>query len=196
MRTIRIPVHLAGVIARMREFTRRHQEEFGREPEDAEIADELQTPVSKIALLRTVGVRPTSLHAPLDGDSDGRVLGDIVCDTNALIPDEHLREKSLMEDLHAAVLSLDPRAALILTLRFGLNGEDPLTLEDLGRRFRVTRERIRQLESMSLRKIRRRMKEQNREPSWGEFKEAQDVAKRARAVRALIARHSARLLSA
>jgi RNA polymerase primary sigma factor len=196
LRTIRIPVHLAGLIARVREFTRLHQEEFGRDPDNAEIANELQIPVSKIALLDSVCSPPTSLHAPLFGDSDSRSVGDIVCDTNARSPDEHLRDKSLMEDLHAAVLSLDPREARILTLRFGLNGEEPSTLEELGRKFDVTRERIRQLECMSLRKVRRRMKEQNREPSWGEFKEAQDVTKRAKAVRALIARHSARLLSA
>jgi RNA polymerase primary sigma factor len=196
LRTIRIPVHLAGLIGRVREFTRRHQEEFGRDPDHAEIANELQIPVSKIALLDSVSSPPTSLHAPLFGDSDSRSVGDIVCDTSARSPDEHLREKCLMEDLHAAILSLDPREALILTLRFGLNGEEPSTLEALSRKIGVTRERIRQLESMSLRKVRRQMKERIRELSWGEFKEAQDVAKRAKAVRELISRHSASRLSA
>jgi RNA polymerase primary sigma factor len=195
-RTIRIPRNMVGTIARVCDFIRRYQEEFGREPENEAIADELQTSVKKIAHFKTIGLRPTSLNEPLNGNSDAGVLGDIVCDNDALLPDELHRDKSLSEDLNAAMRSLEPREALILALRFGLNGEPPMPLRELGRRFGVTRERIRQLERIALRKIRHRLRDGDRERTWGEFTETQDTVKRAKAVRELIARHSARSPSA
>jgi RNA polymerase primary sigma factor len=170
-KTIRLPVHLVDRIARMRNIISRYLEKFGREPDNEEIACELQVPVNKIALLKTVSVRPASLEAPLGDNDDARVLGDIVGDDNASSPDEHLGEKNLIEDLHAIVRSLDPREAEILTLRFGLGGGDPLTLEEVGRKFNITRERIRQLQDLAMRQIRHKMNERNKQRTWSEVKE-------------------------
>jgi RNA polymerase primary sigma factor len=195
-KTIRLPVHLVDRIARMRNIISRYLEEFGREPDNEEIACELQVPVNKIALLKTVSVRPASLEAPLGDNDDARVLGDIVGDDNASSPDEHLGEKNLIEDLHAIVRSLDPREAEILTLRFGLGGGDPLTLEEVGRKFNITRERIRQLQDLALRQVRRRMHERSRQRSGDEVKEERHAIQCAAVFREFIAQQALRRASA
>jgi RNA polymerase primary sigma factor len=195
-KTIRLPVHLVDRIARMRNIISRYLEKFGREPDNEEIACELQVPVNKVALLKTVSVRPASLEAPLGDNDDARVLGDIVGDDNACSPDEHLGEKNLLEDLHAIVRSLDPREAEILTLRFGLGGGDPLTLEEVGRKFNITRERIRQLQDLALRQVRRRMHERSRQRSGDEVKEERRAVQCAEVFREFIAQQAARRASA
>jgi len=195
-KTIRLPVHLVDRIARMRNIISRYLEKLGREPDNEEIACELQVPVNKIALLKTVSVRPASLEAPLGDNDDARVLGDIVGDDNASSPDEHLGEKNLIEDLHAIVRSLDPREAEILTLRFGLGGGDPLTLEEVGRKFNITRERIRQLQDLALRQVRRRMHERSRQRSGDEVKEERHAIQCAAVFREFIAQQALRRASA
>jgi RNA polymerase primary sigma factor len=195
-KTIRLPVHLVDRIARMRNIISRYLEKLGREPDNEEIACELQVPVNKIALLKTVSVRPASLEAPLGDNDDARVLGDIVGDENACSPDEHLGEKNLLEDLHGIVRSLDPREAEILTLRFGLGGGDPLTLEEVGRKFNITRERIRQLQDLALRQVRRRMHERSRQRSGDEVKEERRAVQCAEVFREFIAQQAARRASA
>ncbi len=191
-KTIRLPVHLVDRIARMRRIISRYLEEFGREPDNDEIAYELQIPVKKIALLKTVSVRPASLEAPLGDDADARVLGDIVGDENARSPDEHLGDKNMIEDLHEIVRSLDPREAEILILRFGLGGGAPLTLEKVGQRFNITRERIRQLQDLALRQVRRRMHERNKQRSRDEVDQEQRAIKRAEIFREFAAQQSSR----
>src|SRR3954471_13570573 len=156
-KTIRLPVHLVDKISKMRRTAMKLTEELGREPTDEELAIELQIPTSKVAHLKSVSVRPASLDAPIGEDGDSGTFGEIVGDDNAVSPFEGLREKNLNSDLHALVESLDEREAEIIKLRFGLEGRDELTLEEVGKKFHVTRERIRQLEYIALSKMRKAM---------------------------------------
>jgi RNA polymerase primary sigma factor len=156
-KTIRLPVHLVDKISKMRRTAMVLTEQLGREPTDEELAIELQVPTSKIAHLKSVSVRPASLDAPVGEDNDSATFGEIVGDENALSPYEGLHEKNLNSDLSAMVNSLDEREAEIIKLRFGLEGREELTLEEVGKKFRVTRERIRQLEYLALNKMRRAM---------------------------------------
>ena len=191
-KTIRLPVHLVDRIARMRKVINRYMEELGREPENDEIAYELGIPVNKIALLKTVSVRPASLDAPLNEDADARVLGDIVGDDNARSPEELLKDKALFDDLRTIVNSLGPREAEIIALRFGLGGGEEMTLDEVGRRFNITRERIRQLQDLALRQVRRRMNEQNKQRSWDEVKDERRANKRVEVFREFVAQQAAR----
>ena len=189
-KTIRLPVHLVDKISRMRKMIAKLTEELGREPENEEIAAELQIPTAKVALLKTVSVRPASLDAPVGEDNDSATLGDLVGDDAAVSPYEGLGDKNLREDLAAMVNSLDPREASIIKLRFGLDGEKELTLEEVGKRFKVTRERIRQLEYLALAKIRRQMQSHNRIRTADEVEEERYAEERADAIRGLVARQS------
>ena len=132
-------------------------EQLGREPSDEELAIELQIPTSKVAHLKSVSVRPASLDAPIGEDGDSGSFGEIVGDENAISPYEGLRDRDQNSDLNEMVNSLEKREAEIIKLRFGLDGRDELTLEEVGKRFNVTRERIRQLEYLALSKMRRAM---------------------------------------
>ncbi len=156
-KTIRLPVHLVDKIAKMRRTAMALSEEFGREPTDEELARELQIPTSKVAHLKSVSVRPASLDAPVGQDGDSATFGEIVGDDNAANPYEELSENNQNSDLHEMINSLDQREAEIIKLRFGLEGRDELTLEEVGKIFNVTRERIRQLEYLALGKMRRAM---------------------------------------
>jgi RNA polymerase primary sigma factor len=189
-KTIRLPVHLVDKIARMRKTIARLTEELGREPENEEIAAELQIPTNKVALLKTVSVRPASLDAPVGEDSDSATLGELVGDDSAVSPHDGLGEKSLKEDLTAMVNSLDPREASIIKLRFGLEGEKELTLEEVGKRFKVTRERIRQLEYLALAKIRRQMQKHEKIRTSEELEEERYARERAEAVRSMLAQQA------
>ena len=121
------------------------------------MAIELQIPTSKVAHLKSVSVRPASLDAPIGESGDSGTFGEIVGDENAVSPYEGLRDRNRNSDLNEMVNSLEKREAEIIKLRFGLDGRDELTLEEVGRRFNVTRERIRQLEYLALSKMRRAM---------------------------------------
>jgi len=187
-KTIRLPVHLVDKISRMRKMIAKLTEELGREPENEEIAAELQIPTAKVALLKTVSVRPASLDAPVGEDNDSATLGDLVGDDSAVSPYEGLGEKGLREDLNTMVNSLDPREASIIKLRFGLEGEKEMTLEEVGKKFKVTRERIRQLEYLALSKIRRQMQSHNRIRTADEVEEERFADQRADAIRSLVAR--------
>jgi RNA polymerase primary sigma factor len=136
-KTIRLPVHLVDKISKMRRTAMQISERLGREPTDEELAMELQIPTSKVG--------------------DSATFGEIVGDENATSPYDQLRDKNLNLDLHSMVGSLEKREAEIIRMRFGLDGHDELTLEEVGRRFNVTRERIRQLEYIALGKMRRAM---------------------------------------
>jgi len=119
------------------------------------LAAELQMPLAKLAHLRSVSVQPASLDAPLGDTGDSSSLGEVVRDDSATNPSDLLREKNLSSDLGEAVSALGDREAEIIRLRFGLDGRDEATLEEVGRKFKVTRERIRQLEQISLKQMRR-----------------------------------------
>lgn len=169
-KTIRLPVHLVDRIAKMRKITSALADEFGREPTDDEIAAEMGIPVNKVAHLKTVSVRPTSLDAPV-GDDDGTELGDLVGDENAVNPFDNLRSKTLLTDLSTMIDELDPREAKIIRLRFGLDGNKPKTLEEVGEEFEITRERVRQLQNMALTKMRKVLRNKERQRSTDEIEE-------------------------
>ena len=189
-KTIRLPVHLVDKISRMRKTIAKLTDELGREPETEEIAAEMQIPTNKVALLKTVSVRPASLDAPVGEDHDSATLGDLVGDDNAISPYDGLGDKNLKEGLHAMVNSLDPREASILKLRFGLGGEKEMTLEEVGKKFKVTRERIRQLEYLALGKIRRQLQKQDKQLTTDEIEQERHASERAQTIRDYVATHS------
>jgi RNA polymerase primary sigma factor len=188
-KTIRLPVHLVDKISRMRKVIAALTDEFGREPSNEEIAYDMQMPVNKIALLKTVSVRPASLDAPVGEDSDSATLGDLVGDESTVAPDADLGERNLRENLRAMVNSLDPRESAIIKLRFGLDGEKELTLEEVGKKFKVTRERIRQLEYLALSKIRRQMAKHDKQRSADEIEQETRAEERAQSIRDYLARN-------
>jgi RNA polymerase primary sigma factor len=190
-KTIRLPVHLVDKISKMRKMIAKLTDELGREPENEEIAAELQIPTAKVALLKTVSVRPASLDAPVGEDDGSATLGDLVGDDAAVSPYENLGDKNLRDDLSAMVNSLDPREASIIKLRFGLEGEKELTLEEVGKKFKVTRERIRQLEYLALAKIRRQMQSHNKIRTADEVEEERNAEERAEVIRDFVSKHSA-----
>jgi len=163
-KTIRLPVHLVDKISKMKRAGHKLSERLGREPTDQELADVLGIPRAKVAQLRTISIRPASLDAPI-GEDDATEFSEIVGDENALSPFELLRDKTLRQDVRDILEELEPREAEILTLRFGLDGNKPKTLEEVGRKFKVTRERVRQIQNIALTKLRRVMEKQDRPKS-------------------------------
>ena len=168
-KTIRLPVHLVDKISKLRKVALALTEELGREPFNEELAHEMGMSVNKVAHLRNVSVRPTSLDAPV-GDSEGTEFGDLVGDETASNPFEHLRNKSLIEDIKKMVEQLDERDASILRMRFGLDGDKPKTLEKVGRAFNITRERVRQLQNIALNRMRHSLDRKEKQRSAEEVK--------------------------
>jgi RNA polymerase primary sigma factor len=153
-KTIRIPVHLGDKIAKVRRLSLQMSDELGREPTDDELAEELGIASEKLAQLRSIGIRPASLDA-LTGDEDSTEFGESVGDEEARTPFELLRDKNLLGEVDGLLDVLDQRERKIILRRFGLDGGKPKTLEDVGKDFGVTRERIRQLQNVALAKLRR-----------------------------------------
>ncbi len=153
-KTIRLPVHLVDKIAKIRRVASKMAEELGREPSDHELAEELGLHVSKVEHLKNVAIRPASLDAPV-GPEDGTRYGDLVSDDRAVDPFEELRDKDLREEVGDLLDVLDERERRIINFRFGLDGGRERTLEEVGQKFGVTRERIRQLQNIALAKMRR-----------------------------------------
>jgi len=153
-KTIRLPVHLVDKIARLRRTALKLHEVFGREPTDEELAEELGMSPARVTQLRTAAVRPASLDAPI-GDEDSNSYAEVVADERAEDPYGQLEEKTVHLMLAEMVKRLDPREAMILRYRFGLDGSSERTLEEVGAKFGVTRERIRQIQNLALAKLRR-----------------------------------------
>ncbi len=153
-KTIRLPVHLVDKISKMRRVAMQLQEELGREPTDEELAGELGTTASRVAQMRQASIRPASLDAPI-GDDDSNNFSEIVQDENAESPYEMLEDKTVTGMLEEMVKKLDEREATILRYRFGLDGGPERTLEEVGEKFNVTRERVRQIQNIALRKMRK-----------------------------------------
>ncbi len=195
-KTIRLPVHLVDKISKMRRTAMKLTEELGREPTDEELAIELQIPTSKVAHLKSVSVRPASLDAPVGEDGDSATFGEIVGDDNAISPYDGLRDKNQNSDLHAMVDSLEEREAEIIKLRFGLDGKDELTLEEVGKRFHVTRERIRQLEYLALSKMRRAMAKHEAVRTTEEIEEDERILQRNVVIREFVESKSRKALKA
>ena len=154
-KTIRLPVHLVDKISKMRRVAMKLQEEFGREPTDEELAEEMGMTASRVTQLRTAAIRPASLDAPIGDGDDSHLFGEIIQDDNAETPYEQLEEKTVSSMLRDMVKTLPPREATILTYRFGLDGGPERTLEEVGQKFGVTRERVRQIQNLALHKLRR-----------------------------------------
>jgi RNA polymerase primary sigma factor len=152
-KTIRLPIHMVDKIARMRRIASILAETLGREPTDDELAAELGLPRQKIAMLKQAAQRPTSLDAPVN-EGEATEYGDIISDESASDPLELLTDKNLHDQIDGLLSILNERERRIIDERFGLNGLKPMLLEDVGREFGVSRERIRQLQNSALAKMR------------------------------------------
>jgi RNA polymerase primary sigma factor len=153
-KTIRLPVHLVDKISKMRRIAMKLQEELGREPTDEELAEELGMTATRVRQMRLASIRPASLDAPI-GDDDSNNFSDLVEDENAITPYQDLEDKTVTGMLQEMVKHLDEREATILRYRFGLDGGSEKTLEEVGEKFGVTRERVRQIQNLALKKLRR-----------------------------------------
>lgn len=153
-RTIRIPVHMVETINKVIRVSRQLLQELGREPEPEEVAALIEdmTPI-KVREVLKIAQKTTSLETPI-GDEEDSYLGDFIPDESQLSPYDATSRQLLKENIEEVLSALSPREHKVLRLRFGLDGQRPLTLEEVGREFGVTRERIRQIEAKAIRKLR------------------------------------------
>ncbi len=152
-RTIRIPVHMVETINKLIRVSRQLLQELGREPSDKELAKEMQMPVDKVREIRKIAQEPVSLETPIGEEEDSH-LGDFIPDEDIPAPAEAAAFTLLKEQLINVLDTLTEREEKVLRLRFGLDDGRARTLEEVGREFKVTRERIRQIEAKALRKLR------------------------------------------
>ena len=152
-RTIRIPVHMVETINKLVRVSRRLVQEYGREPTSEEIGRELELPPERVREIMKVSQEPVSLETPIGEEEDSH-LGDFLPDEAALAPADAASHQLLKEQVMDVLSSLTPRERKVLELRFGLEDGRSRTLEEVGREFNVTRERIRQIEAKALRKLR------------------------------------------
>jgi RNA polymerase primary sigma factor len=152
-KTIRLPIHMVDKIARMRRIASLLAESLGREPSDDELAAELGLPRQKIAMLKQASQRPTSLDAPVN-EGEAMEYGEIISDESMSDPLTALSDKNLHGEIDGLLSILNERERRIIDERFGLSGLKPMLLEDVGREFGVSRERIRQLQNTALTKMR------------------------------------------
>ena len=150
-RTIRIPVHMVDAINRVTRMQRQLVQDFGRQPTAAQIGEELDLPADKVEELLELARETVSLEAPM-GDTEAS-LADFIEDEHTRQPDQLAARKIMKEDLRKTLDGLPERERKIIELRYGLNGNDPMTLEQVGQSFGVTRERIRQMEIRTLRRL-------------------------------------------
>src|ERR1700738_398004 len=153
-KTIRLPVHLVDKIYGLNRASLQMSEALGREPTDEELAEEIGISSAKLSRLKTVSIRPASRDAPIS-DDDSTAFGEIVGDEEAQTPFELFRDKNMRDELSELLEVLDDRERKIILMRFGLDGGKPKILEEIGKKFGVTRERIRQLQNIALAKLRR-----------------------------------------
>jgi RNA polymerase primary sigma factor len=157
-KTIRLPVHLVDKISKMRRAAMELQELFGREATDEELAEEMDAPLRKVRLWRRASLRTSSLDESL-GDEDSSKLGDVVADESCQTPYEELESRTTHKLLKSTLHILDTREMTILRERFALDGGREKTLDEIGQKFGVTRERIRQLQNIALAKLRKKMED-------------------------------------
>ena len=190
-KTIRLPVHMIEKVARMKKVAIKMNEKLGREPDNEELAEEVEMPVGKVAHLKAVSARPSSLEAPIGVGGDETTLADVVGDDKAETPLERLQSKSLVSDVNSVLDKLDPREAEIIRLRFGLKGEEPQTLEEVGLRFEVTRERVRQLQDIAIRKMRKAMASLEHPREIDEMREEERLRETMKAISRMLGEKSA-----
>ena len=152
-RTIRIPVHMVETINKLIRTSRHLLQQLGREPTPEEIAEEMEIPVEKVMEIQKIAQDPVSLETPI-GEEDDSHLGDFIQDEDSPAPQDSAAYTLLKEQLEEVMNTLTPREAKVLKLRFGLEDGRSRTLEEVGKEFMVTRERIRQIEAKALRKLR------------------------------------------
>ena len=152
-RTIRIPVHMVETINKLIRTSRHLLQQLGREPTPEEIAEEMEIPVERVMEIQKIAQDPVSLETPI-GEEDDSHLGDFIQDDDSPAPQDAAAYTLLKEQLEEVMKTLTPREAKVLKLRFGLEDGKSRTLEEVGKEFQVTRERIRQIEAKALRKLR------------------------------------------
>lgn len=152
-RTIRIPVHMVETINKLTRTTRLLVQEYGRDPTPAEIGKEMGITEEKVREIQKIAQDPVSLETPIGEEEDSH-LGDFLEDEHAASPQEQATSSMLREELLTVLDTLTPREQAVIRLRYGIDGSHPRTLEEVGKRFGVTRERIRQIEAKALRKLR------------------------------------------
>jgi len=151
-RTIRIPVHMIETINRLMKGSKEFMRETGREPAPEEMAEMLDIDVEKVRTILKIAKDPISLETPI-GNGEDSSLGDFIEDAEAVSPDEATMQESLRQSLRNVLATLTPREEKVLRMRFGIDAEEDLTLEEVGKTFSVTRERIRQIEAKALKKL-------------------------------------------
>ncbi|MFT4299121.1 MAG: RNA polymerase sigma factor [Aeromicrobium sp.] len=152
-RTIRIPVHMVEVINKLARVQRQMLQDLGREPTPEELAKELDMTPEKVVEVQKYGREPISLHTPLGEDGDSE-FGDLIEDSEAIVPADAVSFTLLQEQLHAVLDTLSERESGVVSMRFGLTDGQPKTLDEIGKVYGVTRERIRQIESKTMSKLR------------------------------------------
>ncbi len=168
-RTIRIPVHMIETINKLIKISRQLHHELKREPTTEEIAQKMEMPVSKVRKILKIAQEPVSLETPIGEEEDSH-LGDFIEDQKIPSPAETVVRKSLKEQIEEVLKTLTPREATVLRMRFGLFDGNEHTLEEVGQHFKVTRERIRQIEAKALRKLRHKSRARKLKPfmfTWG-----------------------------
>ncbi|MFN9045035.1 MAG: RNA polymerase sigma factor RpoD, partial [Betaproteobacteria bacterium] len=151
-RTIRIPVHMIETINKMNRISRQHLQEFGYEPDAPTLAEKMEIPEDKIRKIMKIAKEPISMETPI-GDDDDSHLGDFIEDTNNVAPVDAAMQAGLRDVVKDILDSLTPREAKVLRMRFGIEMSTDHTLEEVGKQFDVTRERIRQIEAKAIRKL-------------------------------------------
>jgi RNA polymerase primary sigma factor len=152
-RTIRIPVHMIETINKLNRISRQMLQEMGREPTPEELAVRMEMPEDKVRRVLKIAKEPISMETPIGDDEDSH-LGDFIEDTSVDSPIDSATMESLRETTHSVLAGLTPREAKVLRMRFGIDMNTDHTLEEVGKQFDVTRERIRQIEAKALRKLR------------------------------------------
>ena len=152
-RTIRIPVHMIETINKLNRISRQMLQEMGREPTPDELAGRMEMPEDKVRKVLKIAKEPISMETPIGDDEDSH-LGDFIEDATAESPLDSATVESLRETVHGVLSQLTPREAKVLRMRFGIDLSTDHTLEEVGKQFDVTRERIRQIEAKALRKLR------------------------------------------
>ena len=184
-KTIRLPVHMVDRVTLIRRTAAKLSESLGREPTNEEIAETLNLPATRVSHLRNVSTKPASLDSPIN-EEDGSTLGEVVPDEKSVDPYESLKSKSLIGDVNLVLSMLEPREADIIRLRFGLDGRDPLTLEQVGEQIGITRERVRQLQDQALRDLRKKMAKYEKQRTVEEIKQEELIAERTKILQDLL----------
>ncbi|MEM6820706.1 MAG: RNA polymerase sigma factor RpoD/SigA, partial [Verrucomicrobiota bacterium] len=161
-KTIRLPVHVIDKLNRIKRLESQLTEELGREPDESELADEMEMSTKKIGMLRRAAQHTLSLDQPIGGEDDNLTLTEIVQDKDAIDPSLNLSNQNMQDTVRAALHVLNEREIKIIAKRFGLDGNKPMTLAEIGEEFEVTRERIRQLQNGALKKLRKALNKKDK----------------------------------